>query len=300
MTTNPLEAHLETADIARFWRAWDASTPDTAREVFQREYFGAGSSGLQDFIASRIGSVEALLNTVNSRPQYFAAIRADTLRVESIRAEIILSFQKLKEIFEDAVFPDVHFLIGRMNSGGTLSERGIQIGMEFFSGDAETPLEELSEWERSVVKPLSALPMIVAHELMHYQHQFFFNKSNNHSTTSEFTLLEHVYSEGIAEFFGELISGGVINDRLHAYGRAHEAELWRRFQLEMHGSDLSGWLYQGDRAKNEPADLGYFIGYRIVQAYYERANDPQAALRELLTTRDATKILRDSGYNPAL
>jgi Predicted Zn-dependent protease (DUF2268) len=297
MTTNPLEAHLETADIARFWKAWDASTPETAQEVFQREYFDAGSSGLQDFIASRIGSVDALLETLNLRPLYFAAIRANTLRVESMRTEIVSVFQKLKVILLGAVFPDVYFLIGRMNSGGTLSERSIQIGLEFFSSDTETPLEELNDWERGVVKPLSALPMIVAHELMHYQHSFFFNQFNGLSIVREFNLLENVYLEGIAEFFGELISGGVINEDIHAYGRAHEVELWRRFQREMYGNDSSGWLYQGVAAKDEPADLGYFIGYQIVKAYYEKATDRRAALHTLLTTNDMAGIVRKSNYD---
>ena len=39
----------------------------------------------------------------------------------------------------------------------------------------------------------------------------------------------------------------------------------------MAGSDVSDWLYGGTPRGDRPADLGYFVGFRIAQAYYERA-----------------------------
>jgi uncharacterized protein YjaZ len=50
----------------------------------------------------------------------------------------------------------------------------------------------------------------------------------------------------------------------------------------------------GDR----PNDLGYFIGYRIAQAYYTRARDKRAAIRDILRVRDVDRLLRESGYAP--
>ena len=47
---------------------------------------------------------------------------------------------------------------------------------------------------------------------------------------------------------------------------------------------------------DRPADLGYFIGYRIAQAYFEQASDRPSALQVLLRGRDAEAILRESGY----
>lgn len=56
--------------------------------------------------------------------------------------------------------------------------------------------------------------------------------------------------------------------------------------------DISG----GER----PNDLGYFIGYRVAQSYYDAASDKHAALVRLLTeTADherCVEFLRDSGY----
>ena len=43
-------------------------------------------------------------------------------------------------------------------------------------------------------------------------------------------------------------------------------------------------------------DLGYYMGYRIAQAYYETHADKQAAIAAILTFRDPERFLRESGY----
>ena len=66
--------------------------------------------------------------------------------------------------------------------------------------------------------------------------------------------------------------------------------------MEMLGSDYSNWLYQGERSKNRPADLGYYVGYKIVEAYYKRSADKEKALREILGVSEPLQFLEDSGY----
>jgi len=64
----------------------------------------------------------------------------------------------------------------------------------------------------------------------------------------------------------------------------------------MHGTNTSHWLYEGKTVNGRPADMAYFEGYRITQAYYEKATDKKKAIREILTVQDADKFLNDSGY----
>lgn len=44
------------------------------------------------------------------------------------------------------------------------------------------------------------------------------------------------------------------------------------------------------------ADLGYFVGARICEAYYEQAADKQQAIRDLMFVSDPQAILEASGY----
>jgi uncharacterized protein YjaZ len=78
---------------------------------------------------------------------------------------------------------------------------------------------------------------------------------------------------------------------------AHEHELWIEFEQRMHGTDVSGWLY-GKPPGERPADLGYFIGYRIASAYYAKAGDKMRALAEIIGVTDVDALLVASGYSP--
>ena len=49
-------------------------------------------------------------------------------------------------------------------------------------------------------------------------------------------------------------------------------------------------------ASGRPADLGYYIGYHIKKAYYDRAPDKARAIREILHIADARQFLARSGY----
>ena len=101
-----------------------------------------------------------------------------------------------------------------------------------------------------------------------------------------------------ADFIGELISGRKNGNRVqHAYGNAHERALWKEFSREMHGTDWSHWLGQADRAVDRPADLGYYIGYKICEAFYQGASNKMDAVRTILQMTDADAFLLQSKYS---
>ena len=290
---NPADAQFVTSDIGNFWRAYDAGATASA---FQVNYLARASAGLADFIRARQLTNVSLAQMVQAFPQYFAAIRANTLLLTGnspILGTIRANFGEIESLYPAAVFPPVTFLIGRFSTAGTIGPNGMLIGTEFFASDAGTPLQELGAFQRANVKTLDNLPYIVAHEHVHVMQavaQKLFARPNQ-------TLLEQSLLEGSADFVGELVSGNHANAHIHAYGLAHEAELWSEFKLVMNGTFVSHWLYnQGSPPAGRPGDLGYFIGYRIAQAYYEKAIDKTAALREIIEVNDATALLNASAY----
>ncbi len=64
----------------------------------------------------------------------------------------------------------------------------------------------------------------------------------------------------------------------------------------MDGNKVTRWLYNGSNSKELPADLGYYIGYKIVESHYGLAKDKQKAIKEILTIQDFAKFLKESGY----
>ena len=285
---NPDDARLVTSDIQNFWRAYDLAKPETAVEVFEREYFKPGSTGLKDFTQLRIKDAKSLAGAVNRFRKYYESARASTLRIESMQPKIRASFYALKYLYPEAVFPDVYFLIGRLSTGGTTSGRALLIGAEMYGRTPEMPQEALNDWLKQVLAPVENVPSIVAHESIHFQQKSPLNQRG--------TLLGQTIYEGSADFIGELICGSQINSHLHAYGNPREKDLWDEFKPAMMGKDSSKWLYNGSASKDRPADLGYYVGYKIAESYYQQAKDKRQAIKAILEISDFQQFLKDSGY----
>jgi hypothetical protein len=111
-------------------------------------------------------------------------------------------------------------------------------------------------------------------------------------------VLAQSLDEGCANFLAWTVTGADPAKSADQYGIAHEHELWVAFQREMNGTDASNWLYQGDRAKDGHADLGYFMGARICGTYYRNAKDKRAAVRDIFAMPSAAAFLARSGYAP--
>ena len=288
---DPAAAKLVFSDIELFWEAYDRAGPGTRAEVLRDEYLKKGSPGLEEFTRERIDNAQSLAAAVEKHPKYYASLRGPSREVPGHEDAIRATFRRLADLYEPAAFPDVYFVIGRMNSGGTLTEKGLLIGVEMYGLAEDTPVDELGNWHRAVVKPVGDIPYIVAHELIHYQQKY---------PEEGATLLGMAIMEGSADFVGELISGRTANPHLHEYGDPREAELWEEFKGEMDGEDASNWLYQGDRAKGRPADLGYYVGYKICRSYYEDAADKKAAIKAIMEIKDFREFLAASKYESKL
>lgn len=268
-TTAPDSARIVYDDVDRFWRVVDRAKPDSLLQLLEGDYLDAATPGLRDYVPNRIVDAFNLARDVyNSRDKYLA-IRAATLHAREAEPSIRASFHKLASLFPGARFPDVYFIIGRFRVGGVTTQAGIVVAAEIYDDPAK-------------------LPGIVAHELVHTQ--------QNLSSNAE-PLLTRALREGGADFIGELISGVNINPPAQAYGRAHEHELWGEFRRVMHDANYLPWMYV-QRSDGLPNDLGYFMGYRIAQAYYERAADKRAAVRDIILMRDPADLLARSGYDP--
>jgi hypothetical protein len=285
---DPNAARLVTSDIDLFWKAYDKATPENDLIVYRDEYLKKGSPGLQAFTKLRIANSCNLVSAINGAPQYFRRLREPSLKIASYEPRIRTSFKKMQDLYPDSVFPDVYFVIGRMTSGGTLTDNALYIGADMYGRNGDAPTDELSNWLKAVVAPMDRIPYIVAHELIHYQQKY--------SRSGDTTLLTRAIGEGSADFVAELISGSHINTHLHEYGNPIEKELWLEFQREMNGKDVSNWMYQGDAAKTRPADLGYYMGYKIAESYYKNAPEKKQAVRDILEIKDVDQFFKLSRY----
>jgi hypothetical protein len=275
---DPFAARVRFDDVDRFYRVYDAAGGRPSAERLGRDYIEAGSAGVRDFVPDRIVSPEALaVKIAQDRAMYDRArrCRGALPQVERRMRAAYLAFQTA---LPEAELPDTTILIGRGNSGGTAKPSGVLIGLEVVCDPTPgaVPLEV-------------RFKHLVAHELAHTQQAYFGGG----------TLLDAALNEGVAEFVGELISGASLNADMFVRAEARAPEIEAAFAAEMAGTDTKRWLYNGPGTDAWPADLGYWIGYRIVKSYYDRAPDKRAALRTMLKRTDARAFLKASGWTPA-
>jgi hypothetical protein len=261
----------------------------------------AGRDSLEDAtepIAER-SAAEELVAAIGRFPRYYADVQPRTLLLdqdETIKNSIRRGLRRLAELYPDAKFPHVYFVVGTLSTGGTVGRSGMLIGTEQYSAGPETPREELPDWAKvaTVSNNFASISGLVIHEAVHT-----LQASRERPTT----LLSQALGEGIADFLSELAVGPWhANTPRQIYGRAHEHDVWVDFQDEMAtDSTLRTWMYNGmvPPDKNHGAvDIGYWVGYAIAKSYYERASDKTAAVRALLRLENPEQLLAESGYNP--
>jgi tetratricopeptide (TPR) repeat protein len=290
--SDPNNTRFVTEDIERFWKAYDRAmnaSPDERVAIFQRDYIDPGTVGLKDWAASGRLNAKTLVKTIEARPNFFKTIRSLTIRIQARRPEIVAAFRKFKELYPEAVFPEAYFVIGQLQSGGTSSANGLLMGSEMFTRAPGTPPDELTEWQKGALMPQSDIPPLVAHESVHFQQKY----------RSQTGLLCACLKEGSADFLGNLTSGRLIArmEETHRWANARERELWEEFQKGMEGEDTSHWLYGNSGGNGRPVDLGYWMGYKISEAYFNNSADKKRAVRDILVVNDCKQFLKDSRYS---
>ena len=288
----PRQASLITEDIHRFWQAYDLASRDTADRVaiYKRLYFDKASRGMEDYMGSKVGSIGGFVRHYDQHTLFYRAIRKNTLQTDSLKPAIYACFEKLKVIYPEAVYPDVYFVMGAFTSAGTVSDAGLLIGVNQVCKTDDIPLGELSLWERNNFNLLQNLPGIIAHELIHFQQDVLLKSDDT-------TTLMPVLTEGMADFLGEMISGRNINQRLHSWVKGKEKRIWQAFLKDMDFDRYGNWIANANQeTADNPADQGYWIGYQICRAYYEKAGDKRLAIYEMLHLKNAKEFLRKSGW----
>lgn len=289
VTHNPYKAKLITTDIKHFWKAYDRAKKDSANRlnIYRKYYVDAGTDGLQDYFAYKVKNMRNFVAAHDKKPAFYAAIRQNTLMVDQQKPQMTASFVKFENLYPEANFPDVYFVIGAFTSGGTSTNTGLLIGLDQTVRTPDIPVNELSLWERNNFNDLNKLPNLIAHELIHF---------NQGGMADDTTLLHAVLIEGMADFIGELISGKNANERLHTWAKGKEKRIWADFERDMYLRREHNWIANSNQeTADKPADLGYWVGYQICKAYYDNSPDKAKAIHDMLNIKNYREFYDKSG-----
>lgn len=273
-----------TSDVHNFVTAFAGWTrSDTSCRSLDR-YLDAGSPGLETYRAKFDMGRTDLCSAVRRDSSRYAALQSKMPGIDSAQRTIEGAFVKFAALVPGAVLPRVYFVVGDEIWGGTTT-----------GGDDPIVLVGAER-----LGSLTDLPVLTVHELVHtQQHYPIFKVITGGPGFIRGTVLAQSIKEGSADFLAELATGQIAAPGRDAYGDAHEEQIWHDFQHDMHERDYSRWIYNGWNQKalgDRPADLGYYVGYRITKSYYDRATDRRKAIRDILEIGDFDRFLRASGY----
>lgn len=291
------ELRFVTSDIKLFWDVIDQITPNFTQEKFKNLYIEKGTIGLKDY-DKQINLSQRLANILMQPAynNYYKAIKNNTLDYSEENQISKKSFEKFKLEYSKTRSHNVYFLIGGCSAAGRVSNNGLLIAVEMLSKSDTMTLKSLDLWHQNVIKSKKYIPSIVIHEIIHSYQTNFKPKNNNFVT-----LLEQSIREGMADFLAKYFINNhpFFNEYLHNFGEIKEREVWNKFKLELEKNySATEWLYTGKQTTyGYPADMGYYVGYKIIETYFNKFSDKKNAIKNLLEASDYYKLYNDSGYN---
>jgi hypothetical protein len=268
-------------DVERFYKIYDSADGHPTGDRIQRQYIDPGSDGLHQFANLRNISGATIAEALAKSPEIYSNAKGCIDVLPSVRLRLHGAFRKLGNLYPQAKFLPVTIAVGRGKPVAMTGPAGVFIGLEALCAtDYLNPDLE----ERFV--------HVIAHEYTHVQQVPALVDNKNPS------VLEASLIEGAAEFTAELISGQVAYSQAREQIKKRGTEIETAFVSDEDKTDLSKWLYNG--TLKSPGDLGYWVGYRIVRAYYQHAADKRQAFREILEMTDPKAFLAKSGWYPGI
>lgn len=250
--------------------------------ALRTKYLELASPGLRMFIEKYDLTVERILKAMEKHPEDYARLGETLGHLRAEEPRFRETYARLRQVIPGAVFPPTYFLVG--------GSRGIG------SGSIEGPLITIEKKNAESIQ--GDVHGTLVHEMVHMQQlaavgeAYFAIFSGD-----ERTLLALSIREGVATFFAELIAGGTAHhNRARDYYRRHEIALWESFREQMLGHETGDWLWRRPANPEQPKDVGYAVGARIAETFYNDAPDKADAVREIMGVTDYPAFLARSGY----
>lgn len=277
---NPEKALLIYSDLEHFVNAYSQFSSETdSITVLKTYYFEKASPGLKEYINVHKLTPKLLNKAINKHPEEYSKIKEFIEGIDVFSIKLNDAYQNFHKTIPNAMYPPTYLLVG--------AHRGIAQASKF--GQLVTIL-------RVIDNPDKLIKLII-HELAHFQQAMamgiekytaLYQASNN--------MLALCLREGGADFITFLVLGGVSNQNTFNFLEANESELKAKFLNDLSLQDDDYWLWNSIDKTDTPFLLGYAMGHKICESYYNVSKDKKVAIKEILNLTQADDFLEKSLY----
>ena len=285
LTDDPAKVRLIDDDVKNFLKAMDRLDAENDwASIIQTEYLDKASPGLKEFIREKGVKAEEFVQAIKERKEKYDSLHALPEQLARQEKKIREAFTGLKRIIPNAMFMHVYYLVGP-NPGamGEPSEYGLMISMSELDRDIEN------------------IHLLLVHETIHVLQALTIGMEEYQAIFGpKLSLLALAIREGAAYYLTLLSAGGHTHEESWDYYIQNEKDLWQRFQADMNENTPGDWMWGKPADPEQPPLLGYIVGARIVEAYYNRLKDKEKAVQDILAITDYKGFLEKSGYGKNL
>ncbi|MBS1565587.1 MAG: hypothetical protein JST39_14455 [Bacteroidetes bacterium] len=274
-------ATVVTDDIAHFWQAYDqiTATQDTTRQLalLQELFIARATAGQQAMMKARNYTPRSYIEVISRYPRFWQSIRPNMSRAGDYAGRFTVELHKLQSLYPALRPAKIYFTVGAFRSGGTTMDSMVLIGSEISMVDSLTETSEIAQAMPALATfmktdPLRMIVFTNVHEYVHTQQK----------TTSAGTLLGQCLLEGVAEFMAEKATGLAPVVPCFQYGRTHAGQVRAAFTKQLFNTRYGYWLYNNDKNEFGNRDMGYYAGYALCEAFYNKAKDKRRAIAEMI------------------
>ncbi len=282
VTNDPAKVELIYDDLHNFIRAMDMMDKGNSPEaIFKREYLDKASPGLKEYLRANKYEAKHFVEEIRKKMAQYIGLRDLPKALASQENKIRKAFKGLTKVIPNTIFLPVYYFVG-IRGGGLFaepSEYGLLIA-----------ISELDE-------DLPGVKLVLVHETVHVQQALTVGLEEYQSIYGpKMSLLALSLREGVAQFLTFLSTGERSKEEAYDYLAKNEKKVWERFKKEMNNRLPGDWMWEKPKNPEQPRDLGYIIGDRIVETYYNRAEDKEKAIKDILSITDYKKFFEKSGY----
>ncbi|MEX0274334.1 MAG: DUF2268 domain-containing putative Zn-dependent protease [Flavobacteriaceae bacterium] len=285
-------------DIANFRETYKIMEQGGDTIAAFEDYFKKASAGLKGWISRYNWTPEKLAKRIALQPKYYASLLHIDEDLKKLEADISKHYDGMKALYpsEFVTIPPTYYFI-MWGGGGSIELTGNMISIDYFGykeGLDQTEFEQYGGLFPKGTFPIVGLedvPQIAVHEVAHLFQTYLQGELDYVSMYLEedkTTMLAYAIREGGAEFIAYL-GTGLTDPKKHHYGDQHEQELWEEFKPLMteHPDKHKGWFSgKSDKNPDWPWQIGYYMGFKMTQAYYDRSEDKEKALLTIMTAKD--------------
>jgi hypothetical protein len=220
-----------------------------------------------------------LKDAISKDPNRYSMIVGFLENKTSFTPEFAKTMQLFHKTVPGAMYPPTYLLVG--------ANRGIGQASKF--GQLITITRAVDDNEK--------LKKLIVHELAHFQQAIalgiqeygsLYGRPNN--------MLGLCLREGGAEFITYMVLKEITQTKGLEYFLNNESELKSRFIIDLSQQDARFWLWDSLDDSDTPNLLGYVMGFKIWEAYYQRASNKENALMAILATTEPENFLEASHY----